>query len=286
MPGLGGHASVQDPGWLLLPTNIAHVAAMGAWLGGIAVLVLALRAATSALAGGDRTRLLAASVSRFSTLAGVAIAVILATGITQSIVYLDSFGNLLDTAFGRAILVKAGLFVLIVALGFVNRQRHLPRLRAAAEGGADPGATGVALRRTLRVELAVGAAVIAATAALSSYPPSSAVAGGPFSTDVTVGPARAEVTIDPAQVGANDMHLYLFSRKDGSQYDATKELGITASLPEKDIAPIAFEPRKAGPGHYVVPGAAFGVAGEWEVLLSARVNEFDAYEGEFEVEIR
>ncbi len=286
VPGLGGHASVQDPAWLLLPANIAHVVAMGAWLGGIAVLVLALRAATSALGGGDRTRLLAASVSRFSTLAGVAIAVILATGITQSIVHLDSFGNLLDTAFGRAILVKAVLFVVIVALGFVNRQRHLPRLRAAAEAEADPGGTGVALRRTLRAELAIGAAVIAVTAALSSYPPSSAVAGGPFSTDVTLGPARAEVTIDPAQVGANDMHLYLFSREDGSQYEATKELRIRASLPEKDIAPIEFEPRKAGPGHYVVPGAAFGVAGEWEVSLSARVSEFDAYEGEFEVEIR
>jgi copper transport protein len=237
------------------------------------------------LSGGDRTRILAASVSRFSALAGIAIAVILATGITQSVIYLDSFENLLDTAFGRAILVKIGLFVLIVALGFVNRRRHLPQLRRAAEDGVEPGPTGVALRRTLRAELAIGAAVIAATAALSSYPPSSAVASGPFSTDVTLGPARAEVTIDPAQVGPNEMHLYLFSREDGSQYGTTKELRIAASLPEKDISPIAFEPRKAGPGHYVVSDAAFGVAGDWKVSLSARVSKFDAYEGEFEVEI-
>ena len=231
VPALGGHASVQDPRWLLLPANVLHVIAMAAWLGGIAVLVLALRSATAALEGADRTRLLAATVARFSVVAGVAIAVVLATGVTQSIVHLESLGDLIDTAFGRAILVKSSLFFVIVGFGWINRSRMLPRLRGAAAEGDSPGRAGVLLRRTLRVELALGAAVIVATAALASYAPPTSLGGGPFSTDFTLGPARAEVTIDPARVGTNDMHLYLFRSDTGAQYDATKELRISGGAP-------------------------------------------------------
>jgi copper transport protein len=286
VPALGGHASAQDPTWLLLPANVLHVLAMAAWLGGIAVLVFGLRAATAALEPSDRTRLLAATVVRFSALAGLAIAVVLATGVAQSIVHLDSFGNLLDTAFGRAILVKFTLFVVIVAIGWINRNRLLPPLRRAAEEGGSPARAGLLLRRTVRLELALGAAVIVATAALASYAPPGSAAGGPYSTDFDLGPARAELTVDPAEVGANEMHLYFFRRDDGSQWNATKELTITAALPEKEIPSIEFDPRKAGPGHYVVPRSPFGVAGDWRVEVVSRVSDFEEHRATVEVPIR
>jgi hypothetical protein len=44
-------------------------------------------------------------------------------------------------------------------------------------------------------------------------------------------------------------------------------------------------PTKAGPGHYVVPAADFGVAGKWQVRFIGRVSEFDQYETAFEVPI-
>ena len=90
LPALSGHASVQRPVAVLLPANVAHVAAMAAWLGGIAVLVLALQRAAAELADADGTRLLVAVVARFSRLAGVAIAVILLTGVVQGIVEVGS----------------------------------------------------------------------------------------------------------------------------------------------------------------------------------------------------
>jgi copper transport protein len=151
LPAMGGHGSVQSPVWLLLGANVLHVLAMSAWLGGIAVLVLALRGATSQLVPADRERLLTAVVARFSTLAGVAIAVLLASGVVQGIVEVRTFGHLLDTAFGRAVLIKVVVALGIVALGYVNRQR----LR----------------RRTLTTELVLGAIAIGATGALSTYPP-------------------------------------------------------------------------------------------------------------------
>ena len=286
LPALGGHASVQSPVALLLPANVVHVVAMSAWLGGVAVLVLALRGATARLEAGERTRLLAAVVGRFSALAGLAIAVLLASGVVQGVVEVRTPANLVETAFGRAVLVKIVLFGGIVALGYVNRRRLLPALERAAEGGASPGRAGVLLRRTLRAELALGLAALAATGALSGYAPSVAESSGPFSANADIGPARLEVTVDPARVGPNEMHVYLFDRRDGSQFDATEELTVTAELPEKRIAPIELEPTKAGPGHYVVSGAALGVAGTWNVEIVSRVSDFDEYRAQLHVPIR
>ena len=144
LPALGGHASVQSPVALLTTANVLHVIAMSAWLGGVAVLVLVLRSATARLAPGERTRLLAAVVARFSTLAGVAIAVLLASGIVQGLVEVRTVPNLVETAFGRAVLVKIVLFAGIVALGAINRRRLLPALARAAREGEPPGARRIA----------------------------------------------------------------------------------------------------------------------------------------------
>ncbi|HWM09221.1 MAG TPA: CopD family protein, partial [Solirubrobacteraceae bacterium] len=285
LPALGGHASVQAPVAVLLPANVLHVLAMAAWLGGIAVLVVALRPATAKLEPGDRSRLLAAVVARFSTLAGIAVALLLASGIVQSVVEVRTLPNLVDSAFGRAVLIKAVLFTGLVAIGWVNRNRLLPGLRAAAQDGSSPGRAGLLLRRTLRAELAIGISALAVTGALAGYAPSISESSGPFSTTGDIGPARYEVTVDPAQTGPNEMHLYLFDRKDGSQWDETEELHVAAELPGKDIPAVDFDATKAGPGHYVVSGAAFGVAGDWKVEVRSRVSDFDEYSTEFTVPI-
>jgi copper transport protein len=174
LPALGGHASLQSPVALLLPANMIHVMAMAAWLGGIAVLLFAVRAAAVPLEGVDRTRLLASQVGRFSALAGVTIALLLASGLVQGVIEVRTLDHLIDTAFGQAVLVKVALFTVIVALGAVNRRRLLPALARAARDGTTPGHTGQLLRRTLTAELLLGAAALCATGALAGYAPSTA----------------------------------------------------------------------------------------------------------------
>jgi copper transport protein len=193
--------------------------------------------------------------------------------------------HLLDTAFGRAVLIKMVVALAIVGLGWVNRSRLLPALRRAA-AGASPGRAGVLLRRTLRAELGLGVAALAATGALSSYAPSIAVSSGPYSTNALIGPARLEVTVDPARIGPNELHMYLFDRRTGAPYQATKELTVTAALPSKRIAPITLSPHVAGPGHFVVDGASLAVGGKWTISVTDRVSDFDEFQTRFEVPIR
>ena len=286
LPALGGHASVQSPVALLTPANVLHVIAMSAWLGGVAVLVFVLRAATARLEAAERTRLLAAVVARFSTLAGVAIAVLLASGIVQGLVEVRTVPNLVETAFGRAVLVKIVLFAGIVALGWINRRRLVPALDRAAHDGEPPGRAGLLLRRTLRVELLLGVAALAATGALAGYAPSVAEGQGPFSASADIGPARLEMTVDPARVGPNEMHVYLFDRRTGAQWDETLEMTATAEMPERGIESIELEVTKAGPGHFLMSGATFGVKGDWQVEIASRVSDFDEFRTNVTVPIR
>lgn len=282
LPSLGGHTSVQEPVAVLMPMNVLHVLAMAAWLGGVAVLVLALRAATSSVSPEERTPLLATVVGRFSALAGPALAVLLISGSVQGIIEVGRFGALLDTPFGRSVLIKIAVALLIVAAGAYNRQKLVPALKRLT---GSPGQTGVLLRRILVVELVLGVIALGATGALSSYAPSTAQSAGPFSTTVNVGPARVEVTVDPARVGPNETHVYLFDRKSGAPYEATEELRLTAEMPSKQIAKITLEPNVAGPGHYVVNAASLGVAGDWTMEITVRISDFDEYTSRFEVPI-
>jgi copper transport protein len=229
--------------------------------------------------------LIAAVLGRFSTLALISVALLLAGGILQSLLELGAVADLWETAFGRAILVKGGLVAALLALGLLNRRRTLPALGHAAAAGHTPGRAGVLLRRSLRSEVALGAAALAATGALAGYTPAAAQTAGPFSGSADLGPARAEVTVNPAQAGPNEIHLYLFARADGRQYDATRELTVTAALPDRGIAPIGLSARKAGPGHYVVTGAPLSPAGDWSVEVAARITEFDELRTTFTVPI-
>jgi copper transport protein len=289
-PALAGHASLEKPTWVLVPSDAVHVLAMSIWAGGLASLLFVLRAATQRLEVADRTRLLAATLSRFSPWAFACVIALLVTGLVQSwflIGFFDEPSRLLDTPFGRAALIKFALLAgPLVALGAYNQRRLVPRLRELAAAGHNPGATGFALRRSLRVEVVLIMGALAATAALTTYAPADYAPSGPVSKTASLGPADLQLTVDPARVGPNEMHVYLIDKQNGTQYDKVKEMNVDLSLPAERLGPLKADVRKAGPGHYVMNGALFGVSGEWDVKMSARVSEFDAYYADVKVDIK
>ena len=112
--------------------------------------------------------------------------------------------------------------------------------------------------------------VLGRTGALAGYPPANAVAAGPVLDRRPPRPARLEVTVDPARVGANELHLYLFDRSDGRQYDATKELTVSAVAARPRIAPIAL-PRARPARATTSSPAPRSAPGDWQLEVVARV---------------
>ncbi len=284
-PALGGHASVQSPTGVFFPADVLHVLAASVWVGGIACLLLALPAATRQLERPQRSRLLLATLMRFSPLALASVIVIAATGVIQAYIDVRSLHALFHSTYGALILAKTVLLGLLIGVGWLNRERVIPAFKRITGAGGSPGAAGVLARRTMRVELGLMLVVLGVTAALVSYAPPIDAASGPFSTSTTIGPAELEMTVEPAKVGLNTIHLYLINAKTGTQYTATKELTVKAVLASKGIGPLTLEVTPAGPGHYVLSSAALSPGGTWEIQLTDRISEFAEYHRSIKVPI-
>ena len=69
-------------------------------------------------------------------------ALIMASGLIQAYVYVRTPAHLIDTAFGRCVLIKFCLLLVLIAFGAFNRRRSVPELSRLAEEGrhrAGPG---------------------------------------------------------------------------------------------------------------------------------------------------
>jgi copper transport protein len=285
-PALSGHASIQSPTWLFFPADALHVLAASVWVGGIACLLFALPAATRTLDGPQRSRLLLATLARFSPLALACVLAIALTGVVQAYIDVRTLEGLLHTTYGALVLAKAALLAALAGIGWINRARIIPAIERLVSAARPPGRVGARARSTIRSELVLMLAVFGVTAALVAYAPPIDVANGPFSTTARLGPAELELTVEPARVGLNTIHLYLIDAATGTQFTATKELTVTASLPSKGIGPLALRANLAGPGHYVLDSAELSPGGAWALHILDRVSEFQEYEREVHVQIR
>jgi copper transport protein len=286
-PALAGHATTQHPVAALLPLDVLHVVAMSIWIAGLVALLFLVPAATRRLDAPERSRLLAALLVRFSPLALGCVVALAATGATLALLDMGGLSPLLTTPFGRAVLVKALLLAVLVALGAINRSHAVPALRRLAAGSQAPGGAGRLLRRTLRAEVALAVCVLGVTAALVSYaPPASSATVGPFSQTTRMGPVELQATIDPARVGPNQLHLYLFDAHSGAPFMRTRQLALDATLPAKGIGPLTATMRRAGPGHYVADALTLSPGGDWRVRVTDRVSDFDEYTTTLKVPVR
>jgi len=124
---LSGHDAV-DPGssrWSEL-ADWVHLVAASLWIGGLVSLVVAVWLVEPSL---GRTAFV-----RFSRLATMLIALVLAAGVYLSLVRLPHLRDLWTTGYGETLLVKVSLVALALAWGAVHHFLVRPRLPAAGAG--------------------------------------------------------------------------------------------------------------------------------------------------------
>jgi len=148
-----GHA-VGTPGNIHVCADAIHLLAAGAWVGGLIPLAYVL-------AGSSIEAIVLAK--RFSRLGITCVAALLITGIVNAWFLVGRPGALIDTPYGRLLLVKLMLFVLMLALAAVNRVRLAPRLPDASAAQR--------IARNARVEAALGSAVVLVVAVVGVMVP-------------------------------------------------------------------------------------------------------------------
>jgi copper resistance protein D len=171
-----GHAGamVTDAGLLPIAGDIGHLIAAALWPGGLVPLLVLL---VSEYRTADQTtrRLVAEVVRRFSSLSLVVVGLLVGTGLLNTYFIVGSFGALFATDYGRWLLLKIAVFVLMLGLGALNLLILKPRLSRAAMVEAQ--AAGIVMKpmssliRSVICETFLAAGVVLVVGFLGATPP-------------------------------------------------------------------------------------------------------------------
>lgn len=310
-----GHAAAlaDEPGLLFSPVlaDWTHLAATSVWVGGLVHLTLTLPAALRALAPPDRARSLARVVGRFSALALASVALLALSGAYMALLRLTSPAQLLESAYGQALLSKLALFGALLALGAYNLLRLRPRLEAVARRAFDAA---LAARLDGRLRLAVRAEVLLACGALlaagfitSAAPPTESAQTAPAVVDVTPIPGlasaptrtpapivpfrqeqraadlRVTLAVAPAGIGQNDLRVEV-ADADGRPLDVQR-VQLTLDMDAMDMGETVVVLDQAGGGVYQVRQQWLSMVGEWRVRTVVRRADADDVVVEFVVPV-
>ncbi len=148
---LTGHAAAGPHPVPAQAALLVHVVAAVLWAGGLAAVVVHLR-------GGPAV---ARALPGYSRVALAASAAVVASGTAAAALHLRTAGDLTGTGWGRLVLLKAALLLVLLACGAAHRARTLPAAVAGAPG---------AFLSLARGELLVLVAALAVAAALVRTP--------------------------------------------------------------------------------------------------------------------
>jgi copper transport protein len=255
------------------------------WIGGLVLLgVVAL----SALPAVDAV----AVARRFSPIAFWAVVAVVASGLGQAWRQVGSLDALTSTTYGRVLLVKTAIVVVLIAVAARSRSylqdRLLGRARppvAGAVGAAvtvderdhrDTADTAVVRRRLLRtvgLEIALAAAVLAVTSVLVATAPAVTAETGPFNATVVEGTRIANITIVPATAGPNTLHVYITTP--GGALDKASTITVTITNANRKVGPIDIPVENAGPNHVTTDSMQVPFPGRWQIDVAALFGNFD-----------
>ena len=244
---LNSHAAtVSSARGAAVVSDAVHILAACVWLGALPALALILWPW-----GGDRrvgtASLVRACAGPFTRLAVTSVALVFATGLYNAGREVESVGDLGTTSYGRTLLIKSALLVLMAGFGLVNATR-LDETRRAVRPKSS------LTRRLVLAEAAVGAALLLAVGVLVNTAPGR---GSTHATDAagrtgsaSVADLLVTVSVTPSRPGVNGFTVLAASSRrpppaavDGVTFELIRDGGATA-VP---LAPI-------GPGSYFGTG--------------------------------
>ncbi|MEV5752692.1 copper resistance protein CopC [Actinoallomurus sp. NPDC052308] len=276
---LTDHAHTGSQAWLAVPVTGLHLLAIAVWFGGLVPLTACV--VGPAAGRPERVRDLRPALPRFSGLAQVCFAVIAVTGLYLAWRQVGTFGALGGTTYGRLLLVKFGLVLLVVALA--ARGRSFVRRRGSEPAEDVPAGELRRLRVSVAAEVVLGVVVLSVTSVLVNTAPARSSHAPPVRATVAV-PAMAgthtgldgghvELRLTPARRGSNVADIYLVA-KGGSLVNVPEVSGRLAPV-GKDIGALPVTVSAAEPGHYVASAMSIPYPGRWDLWLNIRTSDFD-----------
>ena len=258
----GGHGAVGRAHVLGLVATVVHVVAASVWVGGL--VGLARRWSAGPV---ERRWVVAAS---FSTVAMFAAVVVVASGTAQSLRQLDTWSEVTGTDFGKTLIVKVALVVVLLVLAFTSRRsvssQH-PRLGRVV--AAEVAATVLILGVT---GLLAGSSPVKADPRPSEQGTIEQPGGG--TVEVEQGDRVATVAVSPGTAGSNEIDVSVFNRVDRGELP--DELTVEIAPADGSVGALDVVVEPVSESRVIAPAAQFTFPGTWNVTVRARYGEFES----------
>lgn len=161
-PAMSGHATGSEHFVVSVTLDMLHVAAAGVWAGGLLMVLFAGIPAMRRLTDGNPDAATSALVNSFHPIALFCAPLVVAAGLASSWLRLGGIDAILGTEYGRVLLWKVALVLVLISLGAYNA------MRARRQLGTPAGTRH--FRFSAFTEIVVAALVLAVTAALVVTP--------------------------------------------------------------------------------------------------------------------
>jgi len=255
--------------------DVTHVLAATAWAGGVMAMVAVLLPSARSIDPVELGRL----VGRFSTLALIAVALLVTTGTVQSFARLVLLQDLWETPYGLALLTKIALLFLALGLGALNLLLWGPRLRRRAAAAAS--------RRGLTIgtagETAAFAVILVATALLTALVPPAQPSGAGYDETRHVEGLRLQLLLASSGPGQN---RYVLRLQDGiTPITDAQRVAFRFTMIEHDMGENELVAEQRAPGEYSASGSATAMFGTWRIEAIVRLPERSDIRTTFEVPI-
>ncbi|HLB12161.1 MAG TPA: CopD family protein, partial [Dehalococcoidia bacterium] len=296
---LSSHGAAQAGGWALpVLSDWVHFLAAAAWIGGLVHLGRLLLRSRDYVYGrggpvgrpqarskphskgkgkgdskarrrtGEReTSLLVALLLPFSTLAIVAVSILLLTGLYNSWLELNTLESLWTTAYGTTLLVKLGLSIPALLLGGVNFWR-LSRISSPASQQAAMPRQGAIL-----LEAVVGMALLLAVAVLVALPPARQGLAQTRSAGIAMtqraGDVAISLEVDPGSVGRNRFRSSIRDAP-GRPLEEPGRLIMRFEYLDGELEGQGAFAQRVGPGLFEGEWGYLEAAGRWDIQVIFR----------------
>lgn len=271
----GSHAAAQPESILPILSDLIHLTAASVWVGGLLHFLIGLYAVRQ-MDEAKRPALTAALIPRFSALALTSVAVLTLTGIYASTLQVGSIDGLMNTVYGRTLLVKLALVLPMVMLGAINLLVTTPNMKQAAENNGGSPWVG-RFRRLVTSEVTLGIAVLFSVAVLTTLPPAQVPGEAPNLTGTQeVDDLEISLEVTPGRPGLNTFTATV--TQDGQPVTNVREVVLQFTPATVDLPPGTAQLTGRGEGVYRIEGGFLALPDAWQLQIAVRrTDAFDAF---------
>lgn len=266
-----GHPSSSPYENVAIIMNFFHLTAASIWLGGIIVIIFLLKEGVFAKEG-EQHDIYWNTLQAYSMWALFTVAVLAISGAVNGSLLIPDFHSLVSTAYGITLLVKVGIFALMIGFGAYHLVSRTMLSRKKF------------YKKTIKIEMVLGVLLLMVTSVFTQLQTPTLPIDKPFYSEAEISyNENLSLAVSPKKTGIqNQYEVNLFDNDRDPLKDPEQ---ITIELKQGDQQ-TSFTLEKAGEGKYTAENLQLNSPGKWEATVHLLFKDLDSYDIPFEFNVR